>query len=89
VQEIGIGLVALLSATYFAAFAWQTWDDALKKYAVGEEALGTVSVTVWPTRFYLPIGCGLITLVLLHKAVRLFVGDGTVLTSHDHVPLPD
>lgn len=88
-QEIGIGLVALLSAAYFGAFAWQTWGDALQKYAVGEEALGTVAVTVWPTRFYLPIGCGLITLVLVHKAVRLFAGDDSVLRSHDHATLPD
>ena len=78
-QELLIGIIALVSALYFAAFTWQTWGDALKKYAVGEVALGTVQVTVWPTRFYLPIGCGLITLVLLHKAVRLFAGDRSVV----------
>ena len=88
-QEILIAVVALLSAAYFVAFTWQTWGDAMKKYAVGEEALGTVSIVVWPTRFYLPIGCGLLALVLVHKAFRLFAGNHTVLASQDHTKLPD
>lgn len=81
-QEILIAVVALASALFFAAFAWQTWGDALKKFEIGEEALGTVSVTVWPTRFYIPIGCGLLVIVLVHKAIRLFRGDGSVLHTH-------
>jgi TRAP-type C4-dicarboxylate transport system permease small subunit len=79
VQDILIGVVALASALYFSAFAWQTWSDAIQKFAVGEQALGTVAITVWPTRFYLPVGCGLIVLVLIHKALRLFAGDSSVL----------
>lgn len=82
-QEWLIGLVALASAVYFAAFAWQTWGDALKQYRIGEVALGTVEVTIWPTRFYLPIGCGLIALVLLYKALRLFAGDRSVIARND------
>ncbi|KIZ46846.1 MULTISPECIES: TRAP transporter small permease [Rhodopseudomonas] len=81
-QDVLIGFVALASAVYFGAFAWQTWSDALKKFAVGEQALGSVAITVWPTRFYLPIGCGMIALVLVHKALRLFVGDRSVLDPH-------
>jgi TRAP-type C4-dicarboxylate transport system permease small subunit len=88
-QSILIGLVALVSASYFAVFAWRTWGDALKKYAVGEQALGTVAITVWPTRFYLPIGCGLIVLVLMHKAVRLFAGDDSVLAHHKATEFQD
>lgn len=87
IQAILIGVVALISALYFAAFTWQTWSDALVKYAVGEQALGTVAVTVWPTRFYLPIGCGLITLVLVYKAFRLFAGDTSVLARHEAAEL--
>lgn len=82
-QEWLIGLVALVSAAYFAAFAWQTWSDALKQYRIGEVALGTVEVTIWPTRFYLPIGCGLIALVLLYKALRLFAADRSVIMRGD------
>lgn len=82
IQHIGIGIVALLSAAYFCAFAWETWGDAVRKYDVGEQALGSISITIWPTRFYVPIGCGLIALVLVYKAIRLFVGDDTVLARH-------
>ena len=46
-------------------------QDAIEKYQVGEVALGNSQITIWPTRFYLPIGCGLLVLVLLYKAWRL------------------
>ena len=78
-QELLIAVVALASSAYFGAFAWRTGQDAIQKYHVGEVILGTSAITVWPTRFYLPIGCGLITLLLIYKAVRLFQGDNTVL----------
>lgn len=88
-QDVLIGIIALASALYFGAFTWRTWGDALNKYAVGESALGTVQVTVWPTRFYLPIGCGLITIVLLHKAFRLFARDDSVLARPETTRLPE
>lgn len=77
--EILIGLVAVVSAVYFGAFAVRSWEDAAQKFSVGEVALGNSQITVWPTRFYLPIGCGLLTLVLLYKASRLFAGDRSVI----------
>ncbi len=83
VQEILIACVALASASYFGAFTWRTGQDALQKYAVGEVTLGTTAITVWPTRFYLPIGCGLIALLLIYKAIRLFAGDNRVLAKSD------
>lgn len=81
-QEILIGVVSLVSAAFFLAFAWQTWGDALSKYEIGEQALGTVAVTVWPTRFYIPFGCALLAVVFIHKAVLLFRGDNSVLQTH-------
>ena len=83
VAEILISLVGLVSAAYFGAFTWRSWEEALQKYDVGEIALGNSQITVWPTRFYLPIGCGLIVLVLLYKSWRLLVGDSSVLESPD------
>lgn len=77
--ELLIAVVAILSALYFAAFAWRTGIDAMHKYSVGEIALGNSQITVWPTRFYLPIGCGLLVLILLNKARRLIAGDSSVL----------
>ena len=77
--ELLIAVVAIASAAYFAALAWTTGIDAYGKYEVGEVALGNSQITVWPTRFYLPIGCGLLVLILLNKARRLFIGDSAVL----------
>ena len=89
VQNIQIGLVGLVSAAYFGAFAYQTWGDALQKLAVREVSLGNVAVTVWPTRFYVPIGCALITLMLVYKTVRLFRGDSSVLAHSAHTDLQE
>lgn len=80
--EILISIVGLVSATYFAAFTWRSLEDALQKYAVGEIALGNSQITIWPTRFYLPIGCGLLVLVLLYKSWQLLRGDDSVLENH-------
>src|SRR3546814_5662820 len=88
VQEVLIGVVALVSALYFAAFTWQTWGDALQKFGVREVTLGTVAVTVWPTRFYLPIGCGLIPLVLVYTAFRPFTGDTSVHAPAEKQQIP-
>jgi len=79
--EILISIVGLVSAVYFSAFALRSWEDAMQKFSVGELALGNSQITVWPTRFYLPIGCGLLVLMLLYKSWRLIVGDNSVLES--------
>ena len=89
VQERLIGGVALASALYFSAFTFRTWSDAYGKYEVGEVLLGTSAITVWPTRFYLPIGCGLITLYLVYKAFCLFRGDNSVLIKSDEFEAHD
>ncbi|MGE0225419.1 MAG: TRAP transporter small permease [Acetobacteraceae bacterium] len=88
-QEVLIGFVCLLSSAYFGAFTWRTWQDAVQKYLVGEVTLGTTAITVWPTRFYLPVGCALITLLLIYKAIRLFVGDATVLVTDNELEAHD
>lgn len=78
-QQVLIAAASLLSAVYFAAFAWGTGIDAWSKYKIGEVALGDVEVIVWPTRFLLPLGCGLIALFLVYKAICLLRGDATLL----------
>jgi len=81
--ELLIAAVALVSSVYFAMFTVRSLEDAMQKFDVGEVALGNSQITVWPTRFYLPLGCGLITLVLIHKAWRLFAGDSSVLAESE------
>jgi TRAP-type C4-dicarboxylate transport system permease small subunit len=63
--------VCVLSAAFFGVLAWQAWDNAVGKYEIGEFIMGTRPVVIWPTRFLVPFGCGLLALVLLVKAVRL------------------
>jgi TRAP-type C4-dicarboxylate transport system permease small subunit len=81
-QEWLIAAGSILCALYFAAFTWRTWHDALGKFEVGEMALGDVPVMVWPTRFFLPVGCGLITIFLIYKAFRLTIGDNSLLAKN-------
>lgn len=89
-QELLVGGVSVLSALYFGALAWRTGIDAWGKYQVGEIALGDVAVVVWPTRFLLPIGCGLIVIFLIYKAYRLvFAKDSSLLAKDPNASLAD
>jgi TRAP-type C4-dicarboxylate transport system permease small subunit len=87
--ELLVAVVAIASAAYFGALTWTTGLDAIGKYEVGEIALGNSQITIWPTRFYLPIGCGLMVLVLLNKARRLFAGDSTAMAHPSEEQLID
>lgn len=66
-RRIVIIFSTLVSICYFTALTWQTWFDALEKYRIGEYVMGEAQVTVWPGRFFLPIGCGALVLLLLYK----------------------
>ena len=69
-QRLLLVMTGLLSAAYFAAIAWRTWLVAVDKYQIGEFITGVATLSIWPTRFLVPLGCGLIVLVLLIKAAR-------------------
>lgn len=86
-DRILIGCVSLLSAVYFAAFTWHTWGNAVEKYQVGEYIVGLIVVITWPTHFFVPLGCGMLTLLLVYKAVRLFSGDSSVMERPDQAIL--
>ncbi len=60
----------LVAAAYFAGITWRTWLVAIRKFEVGEFITGVAVLSIWPTRFLVPLGCGLIVLVLLIKAYR-------------------
>jgi TRAP-type C4-dicarboxylate transport system permease small subunit len=89
-QELLVAGVCVLSAFYFGAFAWRTGVDAIGKYEVGEMALGDVAIVVWPTRFILPVGCALITVLLIYKAFRLaFAKDSSLLAKDSSTSLAE
>lgn len=73
-RRILIAVVSLAGATYFGLLTMRTWHDAIDKFEIGEYLYGTVPLQVWQSRFFVPVGCGLLTIVLVWKAVMLFRG---------------
>jgi len=63
-------LALALSTIYLALMTYRTWFDALEKYEVGEYSMGMFSVALWPGRFFVPIGCAILTVALLLKLIR-------------------
>ncbi len=64
-QSFGVMIVCAL---YYMALTYRTFLDALDKLETREFIMGSMPVPIWPVRFFLPLGCGLITIVLLYKA---------------------
>lgn len=69
-----IGTVSMVGVVYFAILTIRTWHDAVNKFEIGEYLYGTIPLEVWQTRFFVPLGCGLLTIVLLWKAIMIFRG---------------
>lgn len=63
-------LALTLSTIYLGLLTYRTWFDALEKFEVGEYSMGMFSVALWPGRFFVPIGCGIMAVVLLLKLIR-------------------
>jgi TRAP-type C4-dicarboxylate transport system permease small subunit len=63
----------LLSAVFFAVFAYQSWLDALKATASREVVMGAAAIQIWPARYILPISFALLVVVALLKIVRVFL----------------
>mgnify|MGYP001401687067 CR=1 FL=1 len=83
-RRILIGVVSVMSAVFYALITWRTWLEALEKMHVGETYASSLNLSIWPPRFLLPLGCGLLTVVLLWKAFRLFSGDARPLETVQH-----
>jgi TRAP-type C4-dicarboxylate transport system permease small subunit len=67
----------LVSAGFFAILAWQTYLDALRATRINEVMMGSIYVTIWPSRWALPVGFAMImAATLLHawRALRDPVG---------------
>lgn len=82
-QRILIGFVCIVSAVFYSLLFWRTWLEAVEKMHVRETYASSFNLEIWPPRFLLPFGCGLLTIVLLWKAWRLFSGDERPLAMHE------
>ena len=78
-QRLLIGVVCLASAFFYTLLAWRSGHEAIEKMRIGEKYSSAMELPIWPPRFLLPLGCGLLVLVLLVKAVRLLGGDSAPL----------
>ena len=77
-------LALALSAVFYGLLTWQTWIDAVEKFMVGERSMGMAALTIWPGRFFLPLGAGLMVLLLLAKLIqRPFTDAGMASPDHD------
>ncbi len=74
-QHVLIGASYVFSALVFGGLAWQTWIDAMKKASIGSFMMEQgIKVLIWPAHFMLPLGSGLLTLVLIFKLILLLQG---------------
>jgi len=75
VQKHLRGWALLLSALVFALLTVRTWGEALSKYGINASVVqGDASIPVWPTYFVVPLGVGLMTLVLTYKFLVYLFG---------------
>jgi len=56
-----------ISAVAFIVVTVQTWIAAVHSFQVGQYTMGAYAIIIWPSRFVVPIGCGLMVIVLLAK----------------------
>lgn len=57
-----------ISAAVYGLLAWNTWQDAYRKFEENEYVLDQSGfVTTWPSYFILPLGMALMTALLLAK----------------------
>lgn len=58
----------LYGAAIYAAITYASWGEAVSKFNTSAKVIDSnLSIPIWPGYFVLPIGCGLMTMVLLFK----------------------
>lgn len=73
-QFVCMVVVYLTSVIVYLTLAWNSWGDALRAFRVGEVMMGGVSaVSVWPSRFVMPISLLVAGAVCLWHLILLFV----------------
>lgn len=73
---------------YFALMTYETAQSAAENYVIGEYLMGAFALPTWPGRFFLPVGCGLYTLVLLYRIAQV-LGGKDIDAEHDAHPEQD
>ena len=71
VQDILINIVCpMLALFYVVILTWQSWDTAWYSLQIGETSQSAWEEPLWPTKIVVPIGAGLLCLVLIAQLSR-------------------
>ncbi|MEY8828899.1 TRAP transporter small permease [Sedimentitalea sp. XS_ASV28] len=66
VQHHLAGIMLLPAAAVAALLTWRTWEAAWRAVSIGaSQTNGSSKIIVWPATFALPLGAGLMTLIIL------------------------
>jgi len=64
-------VIGVLTVAFVFWFAWETLTEARSAYDVNEQAETADSMmSVWPSRFLLPLGLGLMAFYCIYRAVE-------------------
>tara|TARA_B100000745_G_C20114873_1_gene381626 strand:- start:564 stop:1097 length:534 start_codon:yes stop_codon:yes gene_type:complete len=75
----------LFSAGVFSILFYQTFLDALDKMSVGTFMIEVDwKIPIWPSYFFLPVGFGLVIVVLLYKIIATISGAESGLGEKQH-----
>ncbi|MBL8699943.1 MAG: TRAP transporter small permease [Alphaproteobacteria bacterium] len=70
-RKIVLVFSILCTGTFFAAFAWRSWLDALSSFSTRERLMGIADIQIWPARFFLPISFALLVFACVLRVVRM------------------
>jgi len=84
-QALLDGISATIGAVLFALLTWLAFDKALSATIVQEYRVALISVPIWPFRWFIPLGTGLMVFQLVLTAIEEFrraFGDAEPTTAH-------
>jgi TRAP-type C4-dicarboxylate transport system permease small subunit len=71
VQVILMNILApILALFYLVPMTWQSWENAYYSLSVGEKSFSAWAPPYFPIKVWIPIGIGLLCLVLLSNLIR-------------------
>jgi TRAP-type C4-dicarboxylate transport system permease small subunit len=66
------GIAAVVGIVVFGFLTWLAFDKALQATIVGEYRVAVISVPIWPFRWFIPLGTGLMVFQLALMAYEEF-----------------
>lgn len=75
IQHHVAGLILIPSILIGVILTWRTFEAAIRAFNMGtSETNGSSSIPVWPAYFALPLGAGLMTLILFTRFIGYLTG---------------